>query len=73
MKVTINKNDGNNKAEYPCLKIAVDDDIVLFYDVSKGVKISNPSGSFIGVGEYFEDYHMASFSPFTGSITLEND
>ena len=65
MKVKVKENKGK-EIKYPCLMLSnVDNKIVLFYAYCKGTHLKT--------GGYSEVWNMNAFTPFNGSITLEND
>ena len=73
MKVTINEKPTQEKAEYPCLKVATDTGrVVLFTSESAGTVVYERI-SYWGMGHYSDKWYKQDFTPFNGSITLEND
>lgn len=61
--------------EYPCLMIGTVCDInnvVLFIAHGEGMVVDKGEGKY-EVGHYSAKWSMDAFTPFTGSVTLEND
>ncbi len=73
MKAVINEKETPQQPKYPCLMIASETTniIVLFWKYGIGVVVGNPNT--ITIGAIKDDWNMARFTPFTGSITLSND
>jgi hypothetical protein len=66
-------NESRAKVSFPMLmESSVNDVIVLFTGEKNGtVVMSGRSG--YGIGEYRSDWLIKAFTPFSGTITLEND
>ena len=73
MKVTINEKPTQENAEYPCLKaIEGTRTVVLFTAKCKGTVIAEDKTNY-GLGYHSHGWAEQVFTPFNGSITLEND
>lgn len=73
MKVKVYEKEPIKKIKYPCLMKSGDAKIiVLFCDEQKGTVVSSKDGLY-KLGEYGGDWEMGFFTPFNGTITLQND
>lgn len=71
MKITIKDKKINVTPEYPCLKCSeFDNAIVFFSSPNTGVVIR---GTKYKVGDYRNDWHMAAFVKFSGTVELSNE
>lgn len=61
-----------NEVKYPCLMESNLEQIVLFVSNKIGTLVY-VGNSTCEVGDYSEQWHMPSFEPFDGEITLKND
>jgi hypothetical protein len=74
MKVTVNEKKKEQEVKYPCLMVHTGVALyVLFSAEETGTVISSVRGRAWGVGEHFAGWDMSVFTPFHGSITLENE
>lgn len=71
MKSIVTPRDEKQIITYPCLMNSKDGDIVLFLSSTRGVVINNRGNFPLGhTSELWASHH---FSPFHGTVTLEND
>lgn len=72
MKSTITNKSIGQAIQYPCLMVASDGDIVLFFGPSEGVAVHVTPEDGNVIGEYCNTWKMHYFQPFHGTVTLEN-
>lgn len=73
MKVQVKEKEPNKEIKYPCLMKAESTKmIVLFLDEKKGTVVSRGGGLY-ELGDYLTNWEMEAFTPFNGTITLQND
>lgn len=66
MKVEVKEKEPKNGIKYPCLMIStVSDKVVLFHKFDCGIDLKT--------GEYSIEWDTEQFTPFNGTITLQND
>lgn len=65
MKVEVNEKELSKEIKYPCLMKADVGGVVLFHSVSCGVDLNT--------GVYSRQWYMNNFTPFNGTVTLQND
>lgn len=73
MKVEVNEKEPSNEIKFPCLmKSFFNEEIVLFQSETTGTVIQ---GGKIGrqSGKCYDDWDIRAFTPFNGTITLQND
>lgn len=73
MKSTVTPRDEKQVITYPCLMIAEDGDIVFFIAEGEGVVVNIGQKSETRSFEYDRSWIMTKFTPFHGTVTLEND
>lgn len=80
MKVTIHEKPKEQELKFPCLMISDNQQIILALSMrERGNSFYyeaitlDPGETYNKNGDYSEDYIACAFSPFHGSITLEND
>jgi hypothetical protein len=75
MKVEVKENETKKELGFPCLMKSEETGLlVLFYAYRKGVVLSlGEKETSWKVGELNNEFYMANFKPFKGSITLSND
>jgi len=73
MKVEVKETEPSKKIKYPCLMKSGDVKIIVFFfDEQKGTVVSSKDRLY-KLGEYGEDWEMGFFTPFNGTLTLQND
>jgi len=73
IKVTINKKEVPEKSEYPCLKRSKDGVIVYFNAPREGLVVQGIGELYNKPGTYLTVWYEDNFTPFNGTVTLEND
>lgn len=74
MKIEVNEKETNKEIKYPCLMTVEDTKmIVLFNKEREGTLLVAGSGSMVSIGEHYRLWNMNYFTPFNGTITLQND
>jgi hypothetical protein len=74
MRSTLSRDDAETETTYPCLMTGTRSGVViLFHAEGKGVVVHNKGTGGSSEGYYSEDWYMGSFTPFDGTVTLEND
>ena len=65
------KTDKADDVTYPCLMVGELGGVVLFTSFEVGTLITKSSGTDV-LGEHSEDWNMANFTHYTGTVTLSN-
>lgn len=73
MKVEVKEKEPIKKIKYPCLMKSHVGTIVLFDKEGEGTLLVAGSGSMILTGEHFRLWNTKFFTPFNGTVTLQND
>lgn len=71
IKVTEN-NKKFDEVDYPCLMVGEETGVIVLFDKAKRGIVVKPVDRKFKIGFYCETWEMDLFTPYQGSITLEN-
>lgn len=73
MKSTVNCVDDTQEIKYPCLMEGKLTNMVVLFIAPRDGTVVYTGDSIWNEGFYTNTWHMDSFTPFNGTITLENE
>ena len=72
MKSTLIEKNAKKEQEYPFLGVADDHTVVLFTEEAQGTVVRVGTDDVNWLGEWYTEWNMDCFTPFEGSVLLEN-